>query len=53
MQSEYVRKYNKENYEQVIIRLKKGEKEKLQKRASDCGMSLNSFIIDKLKCEDE
>lgn len=37
-------KYNAKAYEQIIIRVKKGEKATLQAIAINQGMSLNSFI---------
>ena len=37
-------KYNAKAYEQIIIRVKKGEKATLQAIATNQGMSLNSFI---------
>ena len=37
-------KYNAKTYEQIILRVKKGEKATLQAIAAEQGMSVNSFI---------
>jgi len=37
-------KYNKNNYDTILIRVKKGEKELLQTVAHERGESLNKFI---------
>ena len=37
-------KYNAKTYEQIILRVKKGEKATLQAIATEQGMSVNSFI---------
>lgn len=37
-------KYNAKAYEQIILRVKKGEKATLQAIASEQGMSVNAFI---------
>ena len=37
-------KYNKNNYDTILVRVKKGEKEILQQLAHERGESLNMFI---------
>ena len=39
------KKYNAENYDEIKLRVRKGEKEKLQSHAELRGESLNGFII--------
>lgn len=39
-----VARYNAKNYDEVKLRVKKGEKEGLQALAAKQGMSLNAFI---------
>lgn len=39
-----VSKYNKANYEEIKLRVKKGEKAKLQALSEQQGTSLNAFI---------
>lgn len=39
-----VQKYNKKAYDDLRIRVKKGEKEKIQERANFLGLSLNGYI---------
>ena len=39
-----VARYNAKNYEEIKLRVKKGEKATLQAIASEQGMSVNSFI---------
>ena len=37
-------KYNKKTYDQINFRVKKGEREKIQARADELGLSLNAYI---------
>ena len=37
-------KYQKKTYDRMELKVKKGEKEKIQKRAAELGMSVNSYI---------
>ncbi len=37
-------KYNKKNYDQVNINVKKGEREKIKAHAESKGLSLNAYI---------
>ncbi len=39
-----VQKYNKNNYDDLRIRVKKGQAEKIKARAESKGLSLNSYI---------
>lgn len=39
-----VQKYNKSNYDDLRIRVKKGEAEKIKEHAKSKGLSLNSYI---------
>lgn len=43
-QRKAVAKYNAENYEQIQIRVPKGEKDKIKAYAESKGESLNGFI---------
>lgn len=43
-QRKAVAKYNKANYEQIQIRVKQGEKEKIKAHAEKNGESLNEFV---------
>lgn len=38
-------RYNRKAYDQVNIRVKKGDKEKITAAAEKAGMSLNSYIV--------
>ena len=38
------RKYNEKAYEQLAIRLPKGERDKIKEKAARCNMSLASFV---------
>lgn len=40
-----VARYTKSHYDDIKIRVKKGERDKLQTLAAEQGMSLNAFII--------
>ena len=42
-------KYNAKAYDQIPLRVKAGEKEKLQAHAQQKGMSLNAYIVDLIK----
>lgn len=43
-QTEASAKYNKKAYDEIKIRVKKGNKEKIKEYAESKGMSLNGFI---------
>lgn len=43
-----VNKYNKKNYKQITIRLKKNEYEDFVKEVNKSGMSKNQYIIKKI-----
>ena len=43
------REYNKENYEQIVMRVPKGTKEKIKSAAEAAGMSLTAYIIAAVK----
>lgn len=45
-QQRAVGKYEKENYDKVLLRLPKGNREKIKARAQQKGMSLNAYIVD-------
>lgn len=38
-------RWNKKTYDDVRLRVKKGEKEKIKADADSAGMSLNSYVI--------
>ena len=38
-------KYEAQNYDKVLVRLKKGERERIKAKADETGESLNQFII--------
>ena len=39
-------RYNKKAYEDIRLRVKKGEKEKIQARADKLQKSINGYIVD-------
>lgn len=39
-------RYNAKAYDQIPLRVKKGEKEIIQKRAEKLGKSVNGYIVD-------
>lgn len=41
-----VNRYSKKAYDDVRVRVKKGQKEIIQKRAERLGKSINSYIVD-------
>lgn len=43
-QKKYINQYNAEHYEQVNIRIAKGKKAEIKKRAERKGLSLNAYI---------
>ncbi|ANU40464.1 hypothetical protein ADH75_13580 [Flavonifractor plautii] len=45
-QQRAVGKYEKENYDKVLLRLPKGNREKIKTHAQQKGMSLNAYIVD-------
>ena len=45
-QQRAVGKYEKENYDKVLLRLPKGNREKIKAHAQQKGMSLNAYIVD-------
>ena len=40
------REYNKENYEQIVMRVPKGVKEKIKAAAEAAGKSMTAFIME-------
>lgn len=44
-QQKAVGKYERENYDKVLLRLPKGEREKIKAHAESLGMSLNAYIV--------
>lgn len=46
--NEYRREYNKSRYEQITLRLLKGERDRIQQAATEAGKTLNRFIYDTL-----
>lgn len=40
------REYNKENYEQIVMRVPKGTKEKIKAAAEAVGKSMTSYIME-------
>ena len=40
------REYNKENYEQIVMRVSKGTKEKIKSAAEAAGKSMTSYIME-------
>ena len=45
-QQKAVGKYEKENYDKVLLRLHKGSRDKIKAHAQQKGMSLNAYIVD-------
>lgn len=43
---EAVNRYSKKAYDDVRVRVKKGQKEIIQKRAEQLNKSINSYIVD-------
>lgn len=50
-QNKATQKYQKNNYERLTVRCKKGRKEEYEKLASALGLSLNQLIINLLDAE--
>lgn len=48
-----VNKYNAKMYEQIPLRVKKGEKEQVKEQAKKRGMSVNEYIIGLIKSDME
>lgn len=46
-------KYNAKAYDRIEIKVKKGQKEVIQKRAEKQGKSLNSYIVDLLEADEK
>lgn len=46
-------KYNAKAYDRIEIKVKKGQKEIIQKHAEEQGKSLNSYIVDLIEEEME
>lgn len=46
---EAVNRYSKKAYDDLRIRVKKGEKEAIQARAEELGKSLNQYVTDLIK----
>ena len=44
-------KYNAKAYDRIEIKVKKGQKEVIQKRAEKQGKSLNSYIVDLIETD--
>ena len=44
-QQKAVGKYEKENYDKVLLRLQKGSRDKIKAHAQQKGMSLNAYIV--------
>ena len=44
-QAEYIKNFNKENYECISLRVKKGYKDKFKALAKSKGMSMAEFIV--------
>ena len=44
--AEVKERYNKKAYEDIRLRVKKGEKEKIQARADKLQKSINGYIVD-------
>lgn len=45
-QNKATQRYISKNYDQISIRVQKGDREKIQKAAESCGYSMNQFIVD-------
>ena len=45
-QQKAVGKYEKENYDKVLLRLQKGSRDKIKAHAQQKCMSLNAYIVD-------
>lgn len=44
-QQKAVGKYEKENYDKVLLRLQKGDRDKIKAHAQSKGLSLNAYIV--------
>lgn len=44
-QQKAVGKYERENYDKVLLRLPKGERDKIKAHAESLGVSLNAYIV--------
>lgn len=40
-----INKYVRDNYDDIKVRVKKGERARIQQHASSCGQSMNAFIL--------
>ena len=45
-QMKAVQRYETENYDKILLRVKKGERDAIQDAAERAGKSMNRFIID-------
>lgn len=52
-QAAAVAKYQKKTYDKIILRLKKGEREKWKEAASSQGLSFNQFVVKAVTAEME
>lgn len=46
-----INSYNKKAYDDIKVRVKKGEREKIKAHAEGLGKSLNSYIYDLIKSD--
>lgn len=44
-------KYNLKTYERIVLQVKKGDKEKVTKRAAELGKSVNAYIKDLINAD--
>ena len=42
-------KYQKKTYDRIELKVKKGEKEKIKARATELGISVNTYMIELIK----
>lgn len=47
-QKRAIKKYQDTHYEFIKIRLNKGDRDKIKAKAQEAGMSVNSYILDKI-----
>ena len=48
-QRKAVGKYERENYDKVLLRMPQGERERMRAAADSAGQSLNAYILDAVR----
>lgn len=48
-QKQYIRKYTKENYDEIAIRIKKKDQEAIKAKAKEMGKSVSQLVVTALE----